>query len=553
MGFWATGVGAVLVGYLARAAAADDPGAFLIGGRLAEPAGYPNANCALVMGAFWIAAFLAGRRETPWPLRGLMLAVAGSTLQIAILAQSRASLIAVPVTALLALALTPGRLRLLLSFTAAGLAALAARGTLLDVYPTRFDPDQLHDALGGALTAVGVSAAALAGVGMAIAFVDRRVELSERARRRVGIAVVASCAALAIAGAVAVVAAYGNPVDRVQRAWSDFTEVHGDDGYLDQGSSRFSGGVGSNRWDFWRVAVDQFKTAPLLGAGADNFALDYLADRRSSEDPRYAHSLEMRTLGGLGIVGALLFAGFLIAALAAAYGARRSPPFATAVAATGLVAFAYWAIHGTVDWLWEFPGLAGPAFAWLGLAVGLARVPPAVDPGPSSTVDRRSGPVTRLGLSAAVCAIALGVAASYLLPWLSARDVDAAASSWRSDAAGAFAQLDRAARLNPLNDRADLVSGTIALRLGDWERARTAFERALDRTPRNWYALLQAAVAESQEGNFAEASRLLHEARRLNPREPTIAFALAQVATRRPIPPETLVRMSLDRVELITS
>ena len=47
--------------------------------------------------------------------------------------------------------------------------------------------------------------------------------------------------------------------------------------------------------------------------------------------------------------------------------------------------FAYWVVHGSVDWLWEYPGLGGPAFALLGVAVALAgrghgRIPAATLP-----------------------------------------------------------------------------------------------------------------------------------------------------------------------------
>ena len=58
---------------------ADDPYSFFMGGRYAEPVGYLNANCALFLAAFWPAAFLASRRETPWWLRGLFLASAAAT------------------------------------------------------------------------------------------------------------------------------------------------------------------------------------------------------------------------------------------------------------------------------------------------------------------------------------------------------------------------------------------------------------------------------------------------------------------------------------------
>ena len=552
MALYAVGVAAVMGAYLARAAAADDPGKFLIGGRLAEPAGYPNANCALAMGAFFLAAFLASRRELPWLGRALLLAASGVTLELAILTQSRGSLVAVPLTALLALAIVPGRSRLLLSFAAVGIVAFAFRSPLLDVYPARDDAGALRDALAQAAQAVGISAAILAAVGAAVALADQRLELSERARRRTGLAVLAACVVLAGAALAGLVAAYGNPVTRVESAWNDFTAAHGDENYLDPGSSRFSGGLGSNRWDFWRVAVDSFERSPLLGAGADNFALDYVRDRRSPEEPRYAHSVELRVLGGLGIVGAALFTAAVGFALAAAHRARRSStPFGAALAAGCVVAFAYWLIHGTVDWFWEFPALGAPAFAWLGLAAGLSRVPPVTAP---PAAPQPAGPGWhRVALPLCLATLGLAVLVSFVPPWLAARDIDQAAATWRDDPQAAFDRLDRARRLNPLAERPDLIAGAIASRLGDLEQMRASFTRALERNPRNWYALLELAVVESNEGRFSEAARRLEQASALNPGEPALALARERLEARQPIPPDFLRRLFLDRVESLTS
>jgi O-antigen ligase len=551
MAVYAVGVAAVMGAYLARAARSADPGDFLIGGRLSEPAGYPNANCALAMGAFFLAAFLASRRELPWYPRAVLLAAAGVTLELAILTQSRGSLVAVPLTALLALAIVPGRVRLLLSFAVVAVVAVAFRSPLLDVYPARDDALALHEALGQAGRAIGVSAAILAAVGAAIALADRRLEIPERARRQIGIAVLAGCVALAVAGLVVVVT-QGNPVDRLERAWDDFTEPHGDETYLDPGTSRFSGGLGSNRWDFWRVAVDGFERSPILGTGADNFALDYVRDRQSPEEPRYPHSVELRVLGGLGVVGAVLFVAGIVLALVAAHGARRrSTPFGAALAAGCVIAFAYWLIHGTVDWFWEFPALAAPAFAWLGLAAGLAHPPPSAGRAPA---DEPAGARARR-VAAAACLTAVGLAAvaSFVAPWLAARDVDQAAATWRDDPEAAFDRLDRARRLNPLAERPDLIAGAIASRQGDLERMRAAFERALERNPRNWYALLELAVVASNQGRFEDARRLLDRAAALNPREPALELARERLDAGQPIPPGTLRRLFLDRVEQLTS
>ena len=80
----------------------------------------------------------------------------------------------------------------------------------------------------------------------------------------------------------------------------------------------------------------------------------------------------------------------------------------------------------------------------------------------------------------------------------------------------ALAHLERAHRLNPLSERADVVAGTLAQRDGDPEQARAAFQRALERNPHDWYVHLQLALLAEER---AEALAHLERARWLNPSE----------------------------------
>src|SRR5205085_10779667 len=103
------------------------------------------------------------------------------------------------------------------------------------------------------------------------------------------------------------------------------------------GSSRFAA-VGSNRPDFWRVSLKAFADRPLGGLGQDNWSAYYLRERRSGEQPRWTHSFELRLLAHTGIVGFLLFAGFLASALTAALaGRRRAGRTVAAVAAIAVL------------------------------------------------------------------------------------------------------------------------------------------------------------------------------------------------------------------------
>src|SRR5262249_5422039 len=235
-------------------------------------------------------------------------------------------------------------------------AALVARGRLLAVFdPVRLGEEGAGHAINSALAAIALTSAGAFVVWTIVALVDRRLELSKRTVRA------ADIAALVAAGAVVVVGAYAVTTVDVAASWRHFKA-----GYPEQkGSSHFSLGLGSNRYDFWRVAVREFRDHPLQGVGADNFANDYVRLRRSTEEPLYSHSLALRVPAQTGVVGTLLFLGFV---LSAALAVTRAGTVADGVARAGVAAAAYFAIHGSGDWLWEFAGLGAPAFAWLGLA-----------------------------------------------------------------------------------------------------------------------------------------------------------------------------------------
>jgi len=122
-------------------------------------------------------------------------------------------------------------------------------------------------------------------------------------------------------------AAAGNPVTRIRHTWHSFKG-----GYATRtAGSRLVSGLGSNRYDFYRVALDEFRAHPALGIGADNFQQQYLAIGTSNETPHYPHSLELRTLAQTGLIGVLLaVAGLGAALLAAGRSLRRGDPLARA-------------------------------------------------------------------------------------------------------------------------------------------------------------------------------------------------------------------------------
>jgi hypothetical protein len=393
---------------------------------------------------------------------------------------------------------------------------------------------------------MALSAIAVFVVGAALGLANRRLSVSDRVSLAAERGVGAAAALAAIVGIVVFVSALGSPVSWAGDRWDDFKG-----GYDPQasGPSRLSGDLGSNRYDFWRVAVsDQFASMPLEGAGTDNFAITYARERTSDEAPLYPHSLPIQILAGTGVIGGALFGGFLAFAVAAALRVRSAgAPFARATAAGALVAFAYPFLHSCGDWVWPFAAVGGPAVAWLGLAGRIDREAGSNRPRADSR-SPRSSRVPAITASVVGLLVVAFAAASYVLPWAAARDVKSAKSTWRSDPAGALDRLDRARHLNFLSAEPDTVAGSIAERLGDSSRMRISFERSLERAPKSWLALLELGGLDAVQGRRSSALTRLRRAAELNPRDPLIRLTLRRARAGRPLRLARINRTLVERV-----
>ena len=439
---------------LLGASGAADPSSYFIDGRFARPAGYANADAALWSAAFWPCVVFGSRRETGPLWRGVLVFSAVLLGGLALLGQSRGWLFALPAVALIFVIATPRRVRTSLTLLLAAAAVAATIPSVLDVYDK--SGSMLARAMDSAARAILIAALLAGALAAVAAIADRRVRVSRAGGRRIGAALLAAALVAAVAGSTVYVAKRGSPFTDVAHAWNQFKTK----GTPHGGTNRL-GRLGSDRYDFWRVALKRFEHAPLAGIGADNYQEAYLRYGKSAEQPLYPHSVELRTLSQTGLVGAILLATAWIAALIAARrGRRRRTAWGAAAAAAGVGAFTYWLLHGSVDWLWEFPALGAGAFALLGLAAGLAPRRPA-------DARRLARPlVSGLVPALATVAVAVALALSFGAPWLADRYVTQAAAIYRSRPAQAFDRLDSAAALNPLSPRPRAVAGSIALRMG---------------------------------------------------------------------------------------
>jgi hypothetical protein len=518
------GIGLVELLHLLSAA---DPRADFIGGRLSEPVGYPNADAVLWTMGVLVCMGLACVRSLPSLVRGPLLGGAVLLGGLALMAQSRGWLFALPIGLLVFVALQPDPVRALGAVVVVALGVIAMRSPVLHVHESLGTGASFPHAVDAAARAVLLAAAVVTVIGVAIAEADRRLKLPWRGLTRSGRVVLACGAAIGLVAVAALTVVAADPRTDISRAWNEFTSGQ----KRETAASRFSSGLGSNRYDFWRVGMDAFWENPIGGLGADTFQHYYLRQRHSTEQPLYPHSLEVRALAETGLVGTLALGAALAAALIAGIGGgmRWRTRLGASAAGAAVAAASWWLIQGSLDWFWEFAGLGTLAFALLGLAA--AARPPARD------VAIR-GAIARLPRRAAV---ALGAVAgllaglSFVMPWLAEREVRDAASVWRTDPQAAYDGLDRAAGLNPLAGRPRLVDGAIAFRLGQIPRAREAFRQAVEREPGNAYALLELGLAEALSGRREAALRHLRAASAADPLDGFAAAASKLVERgRRP-------------------
>jgi hypothetical protein len=475
-------------------------------GTLRFPIGYRNANAAFFLIAMWPALGIAIDGGRDWRLRGTMFATAVLCLELAVLCQSRGSVLALGVAVLVFVAVSERRVPAFAALLLVAIPVAASLHWLLAVYDSAYGPSIL-DSLRTAATAMAITTAISLAAGLLLARADPRVPFEreiERAGRRVAPAaavVLVALTALAFAG----FGAGGWIGDRVH----EFTAG----GYTNlPQNTRFSVNTSSNRSDFWRVSLDEFAADPVAGGGGGAFRSTYLRERHSSEAPEDPHSIWMLMAGELGIAGIALFVTFLAAVALAALRSRRVGPQSAALVAASLAAGGYWLTHASLDWFWSYPAITAPVMALLGAAAA---------PGLSASDRRPSLRGRRLA------AAALLIPALVAIPlFASDRYLDYALRTGPADASASFTALNRAEALNPLADQAFLSEAQLAEAVGDPARAETSLRDAVDRQPQDWVGHYLLGVLLSGRDPL-QARDQLEQAKRLNPRDPRVSAALA--------------------------
>ena len=515
------GIGLIGVFTLLRG---DEASQLFLGGRLGEPAGYPNAAAALWLIGFWPALHVALMRRL-WPAaRGAGLAAATLLLGLALLSQSRGAAVGFAATAIVFVVLHTRRWPALLGLATTTALVGLAWDPLVDVRLAANEA-QLRDRFDSASSALIISSVAAFAIGTLVAY-GARLLWGEggvpRKARKAGDRAILGVAGAALVATLIGLAMSGGWIDQ---RWNDFRDT--DYGRVEGERTRFTGSLGSGRYDFYRVALNEFKRNPVGGVGVDNFSVDYLMERKTPEAPRYAHSLAFGVLAQLGAVGALLLAGFVAAmGWAILRVRRREGEVGGAVAVAGLASFLAFSIHGMTDWLWEFPALSMLALGAFVVGARVRSQPPravAVEPYGPPVLRRRA-----IAVAGALLTIAAAISLS--LPGAAVRVERSAYEIQREDPGGALARLLRAGDLNPLSADPMLARAVLARRLGQDAVAASAIAEAVRREERNWLMQFEAGLFAADQGDRQKAAAALRRAHELNPAQPVIADVRRRLA-----------------------
>jgi hypothetical protein len=308
-------------------------------GRLEQPLTYWNAMGALAGIGFVLGARVLGDPERPRWLRALLGAATVPLGVGVVLSFSRGTLAALAVGLAVLCLVEPTRAQLRAAALALG-ATVVAGGAAMALDGVR--------TLGGSLA---TREAEGAGVLVLLALLMGSVAMLARREPPAGRLERAWPAALAGAGAVAIVAvafalAGAGPSAGTPKAGADPARL---------------ASAQSNRYAYWRVALESFADHPLAGVGSGGFRVEWRRERNVLDPARDAHSLYLETAAELGLVGLLLLA---IAIAGVVVSAR---PEAGLVAALAL-----YAVHAGVDWDWEMPALTLVALLIAGALSGRA-------------------------------------------------------------------------------------------------------------------------------------------------------------------------------------
>jgi hypothetical protein len=514
----AAGVLGVTVWMLIQMLSGHGPSLFL-GTRLNDPLGYVNGQAAYLLIAAWPCLALAehrGSKSSP-AIAGAGMAGLITLLGLGLLCQSRSWEVALAGAIVVLEIAVPGRRR-------RAAALLLAGATIAAIYEPISRVWREPSAATGLVTAhtsrdaaaAIVLGAIVSGVIWAagVQLLHRLAPAGSQTRARVRRVASGVLVALGVAVAVAIGLSAGAIGHRIHNQYEAFVHLS-----TSSGGTRLFSGTG-NRYDYWRVALMEFRSAPLNGVGAGNYPQGYYLHRRTTEAITQPHSLELQTLAELGLVGVVLLAAFLAAV---AMGLRRTAIAArrdllarsVAVAAGG--AFVGWLVQTSVDWMHLIPGLTAIALTAAVALVLRAAAPPVA-------------PAGRARLVVIVAAAALALAGTItIVPRILSLQAQASAERdlARGAARAAIADASTALGYDSRSVTALALRSAGFARLDDFPASLADLKRAVAVEPRNWATWALVGDLLTRRGDPRGARAAYRHALALDPLEPELRSAVS--------------------------
>jgi O-antigen ligase len=480
---------------------------------------YYNGEAAFLLAPFWVAIYLAGSRRINPALRGVVLAGAVLCVAVAILTQSRGAMVAMVVSLPVFFALSGQRLRGFLALVPVAVALIVTFPSLNDVYLAFLNEGDPAAALDRVVPIVSLCAAGAGLYGLAWGLADRWWRPPVGFARVAGGLVLAGCIAALVFGAITFTERAGDPVAWGQQKWEAFKA----DDVAGQEQSRYFSASGSGRYTLWEVAWEDFEANPILGVGTHNYEATFYQLRDEYQGyVRQPHSLPLEILAERGIVGGVLFFGFLATCLTAGLWQRFRHLNAEGKAQVGAAtaAAAYWFVHSSAEWFWQLPAVTLPAMVYLAVLVA-----------PWRQEASKPGAPTRWPLRVAGAAIAVAMIAAITPLYVADLYMQQSKASEENPWV-ALQAVERAQKFDPVNPWLAQREAELAWRIGDWPRVEHSYRRAIQLNPEHYAPYYLLAVFSERRGKLEEALSLYRKASSLNPLDEDVKGHLTRVETR---------------------
>jgi hypothetical protein len=458
-------------------------------GRLLAPFGYWNAAGLMAALGLVPCLWLGARREGSVAVRAVSVPAMALLIAVVVLSYSRSAVLGALVAVAVWLIAVPRRLRsaLVLALGGAGAAVISAWA----LHSVSFSHDNVP--LGIRVSegrtfgvVVLVVLVLLAPLGyLSLANADRR-PLSERARRTIGTVLICLVALVPVAAVGAAAASTRGLTGQASRVWSDLTSTK----RVSDTPGRLVA-LANSRPSYWHEGLTVGEHAVLAGVGADGFGT---AQTRYTDDTLpagHAHSYVIQIFADLGLIGVGLSLALLCSwAIAAArpLRPRPGPPGSTALAVERagmwslLCVVLAFGVSSTIDWTWEYAGVAVPALMAAGWLAGRGPLEQRVG------VREHGRPAGMLARVAATALAALAVLIAWAIwqPLRSSSDQSAAiAALTGGNASAALADANGAVSTDPVAVTPLWVRSEVYSALGEHARALADARAAAVLQPQN--------------------------------------------------------------------